>query len=209
MKNINILKVLGVLALSAPGVSAAETGWYAGAGGGRTAFNGNELDLEPTKLANESYTLNRLDDSSTGWKVFAGRQLDKNWAVEFAYSYLGKFSFDATIDLGGGLTVPEYTEAKPDCWSVSGVGFLPLGENFSLMGKAGLCRWDDHAYGYEGTTPYPLEGLSSGTSLTYGIGAKYDFTKSLGIRAEWERFEKVIHNRSSADLLSVSLQYGF
>ena len=72
MKNKKVLAMLSVLALSAPLTSVADTGWYAGAGGGRTNFNGNELHLEPTNLANETYILNNLDDASTGWKLFAG-----------------------------------------------------------------------------------------------------------------------------------------
>jgi OOP family OmpA-OmpF porin len=209
MKSKNILAILSVLALSAPMASA--TDWYVGAGGGRANFNGNELDLEPSRLATETYALNNLDKSSTGWKLFAGRQLNENWAVEFAYTKLGKFYFDATINAGPGpgpYPIAEYAEAEPDCWSLSGVGFLPLGNNFSLLGKAGLCRWDDHAYAREGLIEY-TGPMSTGTNLTYGIGAKYDFADNLGVRAEWERFEKAVHHRSSVDLLSVSLQYGF
>lgn len=206
MKYKNILAILSVLALSAPLASAADNGWYAGAGVGRSNFNGNELDLEPTNLANETYTLNNLDKSSTGWKLFAGKQFNENWAVEAAFTKLGKFYFNATIT----SVLPnaiETGEAKPDCWSLSGVGTLPLGNNFSLLGKAGICHWADHPFAQEAGVPYILE--STGDSLTYGFGAKYDFGNNFGLRAEWERFEKVVHNRASADLLSVSLQYGF
>jgi OOP family OmpA-OmpF porin len=163
------------------------------------------LHLEPTNLPNETNIVNKLDDSSTGWKLFAGKQLNENWAIEGAYTSLGKFSFDATIT--SNFNAPEYGEAKPDCWSLSGVGTIPMGNNFSLFGKAGLCRWDDHAYAQEAGVVYPE--YTSGTSLTYGVGGKYDFTDNIGVRAEWERFEKVVHNRTSVDLLSVSLQYGF
>ena len=204
MKKISA--ILCMLAFSAPLAFAAEGGWYAGVGAGRSVFNGNELDLEPSNLANETYTLHKLDDFSSSWKFFAGKQFNENWAVEAAYTSLGKFSFDATIT-SAMPPVPEYGEAKPDCWSLSGVGILPLGSNFSLLGKAGLCRWDDRAYAEEGGVPY--EVYTTGTSLTYGVGAKYDINEKFGVRAEWERFEKVVHNRTSVDLYSVSLQYGF
>ena len=205
MNNKKILAIMSVLAFSAPLASIADTGWYAGAGVGRTNFSGSELDLEPTRLATETYTLNSLDKSSTGWKLFAGKQLNENWAVELAFTKLGKFYFNATITSAGNAI--ETGEAKPDCWSLSGVGTLPLGNNFSLLGKAGICHWADHPFAQEAGVPYILE--STGDSLTYGVGAKYDFTDNLGVRAEWERFEKVVHNRASADLLSISLQYGF
>ncbi len=210
MKSKNILAILSVLALSAPMASAAD--WYAGVGGGRSNYNGNELGLEPTRLASEVYTLNNLETVGTGWKLFAGRMLNENWAVEVAYTKLGRFWFDANILSGPGpgpFPTNEIAEAKPDCWSLSGVGSYPLGNNFSLLGKAGICKWADHALGYEGGISYNLEAFSEGYSLTYGIGAKYDFADNLGVRAEWERFEKVVHKHDSADLLSISLQYGF
>jgi OOP family OmpA-OmpF porin len=200
-----IFAILSVLALSAPLALAADSGWYAGAGVGRTNFNGNELDLEPTNLANETYILNKLDKSSTGWKLFVGKQFNENWAVEGAFTKLGKFYFNATITSAGNAS--ETAEAKPDCWSLSAVGTLPLGNNFSLLGRAGICHWADHPFAQEAGVEYRLN--SSGNSLTYGVGAKYDFGNNFGVRAEWERFEKVVHDRASADLLSVSLQYGF
>jgi OOP family OmpA-OmpF porin len=200
-----ILAILSVLALSAPLASAADSGWYAGGGVGRSNFNGNELDLEPTNLANETYILNNLDKSSTGWKLFVGKQFNENWAVEGAFTKLGKFYFNATITSAGNAI--ETGEAKPDCWSLSGVGTLPLGNNFSLLGRAGICHWADHPFAQEAGVQYPER--SSGNSLTYGVGAKYDFGNNFGVRAEWERFEKVVHDRASADLLSISLQYGF
>lgn len=184
-------------------------GWYAGVGGGWSSFNGNGADIAST-IPGESLTVTRLDDSSTGWKVFGGYQFNKNWAAELAYTDLGKFSMNADVTGGiGGYTGPEYGEVKPQCWSLSAVGILPLGNNFSLLGKAGVCRWDDRYKGVELGTGTPEMDTSTGTDLTFGLGAKYDATKNLGVRAEWERFDNVVHDRSSVDLLSLSLQYSF
>lgn len=204
MKMTTLLAVLGALVLWVPVASAAGTGWYVGGGVGESRFQGDEVDLEPT-LANETYILNNLDKSGKAWKLFAGKQFSRNWAVEAAYTYLGKYSYDATITSAG--NADEYGEAKPDCWSLSGVGILPLGDSFSLFGKIGVCRWDDHAYAEEAGVPY--EANTTGNSATYGIGAQYDFANGLGIRGEWERFDKVVHDREGSDLISASLQYGF
>lgn len=204
--------MLSVLALAAPVAAAADLGWYAGAGAGWSKFNGNVVDINPT-LANETYSTTSFDDTDTGWKVFAGYQFHPNWAVELAYTDLGKFSFNANVSGGpGGASATEYGEVKPTCWSLSAVGILPLRDNFSLFGKAGACRWDDHFRSHETTVggtviPYPVG--STGTDLTFGVGAKYDFTRNLGVRAEWERFDNVVHDRTSVDLWSVSLQYKF
>ena len=195
-------------AMAAPATGAAVSGWYAGAGGGWSSFNGNAVDLAPG-LASETYTVTKLDDDSTGWKVFGGYQFNKNWAAELAYTDLGKFSFEADVTVSPYATGTEIGKAKPACWSLSAVGILPVGNNFSLLGKAGICRWDDHA-----SVVYPATGTvepveSTGTDLTFGLGAKYDATRNLGVRAEWERFNNVVHDRESVDLWSLSLQYSF
>lgn len=43
----------------------------------------------------------------------------------------------------------------------------------------------------------------------YGLGAKYDYTKNIGVRLEWERYKNVVHESSDVNLTSVSLQYSF
>lgn len=208
MKKTTALAVLTALVLWVTVASAADNEWYIGAGGGSSVFKGDEVDLEPT-LANEVYTVTKLDDNSTGWKAFVGYQFHKNWAVELAYTDLGTFSYDANI-ISGSPYAPttEHGLAKPMCWSLSAVGIIPLSNGFSLMGKAGLCNWDDRVSAQEvGGLPY--EPNSKGTNLTGGLGAKYDFNNDLGIRAEWERFNNIVHDRTGVDLWSVSLQYGF
>ena len=179
-------------AKAAPVASAGFPGWYAGVGGGWSSFNGNGADIATTPPTGVA----RLDDDGAGWKVFGGYQFNKNLAAELAYTDLGKFSFDGTSG--------EYGEVKPQCWSLSAVGILPVGNNFSLLGKAGVCRWDDN---YKGNGPIMIG--STGTDLTFGLGAKYDATRNLGVRAEWERFNNVVHDRESVDLFSMSLQYNF
>lgn len=215
MKTFNaVVATLAMAGLSAT-ASAAQGDWYVGAGGGWSNYNGSPVDLNPT-LAKETYTITRYDDTGTGWKIFAGYQFHTNFAVELAYTELGKYSFDANVSGGPAGTGTEYSEVKPTCWSLSLVGIVPLSQNFSLLGKAGVCRWDDRFRGWEVSslpgsppTPYPDTPQSKGTDLTYGLGLRYDFTRNLGLRAEWERFENVTHDRSSADLWSLSLQYSF
>lgn len=203
---------LGMFALSMSAATAADTGWYAGGGGGYTTYNGDAVGLAPP-LASETYTVTRIDDDSTGWKLFGGYKFHKNWAVELAYVDLGKFSMDANVSPGLFGIGTEYAEAKPTCWNLSAVGILPLRNNFSLLGKLGVCAWDDHPRVEETilgvVTPESGGVESSGTDLTYGLGFQYDLSKNVGLRAEWERFDNVIHDRNHVDLWSVSLQYSF
>jgi OOP family OmpA-OmpF porin len=205
-----LIIMLSVLAFSAPLASAADSGWYAGAGGGASRYKGDGSDFAPL-LPGEVLTTTNLQDTSTGWKLFAGKQFNENWAVEFAYTSFGKFSRNSNVTGGVGGTGVEYSEVRPECWSLSALGILPLGNNFSLLGRAGVCQWEDGSNAFETIGPVivPETPQTTGTNLTFGLGARYDFTNNWGMRIEWERFQKIIHNTNGVDLYSASLQYGF
>jgi OOP family OmpA-OmpF porin len=196
-----------------PVTFAAGTGWYVGAGGGWTDARGGANAIDPD-LTEEGGTVTNLDDNDTGWKVFGGYQFTSNFAVEASYVKMGKFSVDANITNPLGT---ESAEVKPDAWCAAGVGTLPLQHKFSLLGKLGICRWDDHSHTVEtiaATMTMPEmrvveEPETTGTDIMFGLGAKYDFTSNVGARLEWERYTNVIHNNNDVDLWSVSLQYSF
>jgi OOP family OmpA-OmpF porin len=214
MKKITALAMLSLLALSSSLASAADSGWYAGAGAGASAFNGTGSDFV-TLIPGEALTNSKLIDTSTGYKLFGGKQFNENWGVELAYTSLGKFTYDSDVTNGEVLTGTEHSEAKPECWSLSGVGILPVGSNFSLMGKAGVCLWDDWTKAIESDTSGEITEVRTsdrthkGANLTFGLGAKYNITNNLGVRVEWESFDNVVNNASSVHMWSGSLQYGF
>lgn len=204
IKKLMILVMLSLFASSIPLVSAADLSWYAGASTGGSSFDGHAEDIELT-LAREKHVVTRMSGGDNGWRLFAGKQLHENWAIEWAYTEMGKFSYDADIAFP---PTTEYGEVKPTCWSMSAVGIFPLSNRFSLLGKAGLCRWNDRAFAYEvGGPVYPSGSI--GTDLTVGLGTKYEVNKRLGIRAEWERYNKVVHKRNNVDMWLLGLQYGF
>jgi OOP family OmpA-OmpF porin len=134
--------------------------------------------------------------------VFGGYQFNQNWAAEMIYAKFGKFSLHHTIT--GGTAVDR---AKPDALCLAGVGTLPLSGKWSVLGKAGVCHWNDHASDTESVTEIVEE--SSGTDPMFGLGASYSMTKQVDIRGEWERYQNVVHNRGDVNLFSVSLSYRF
>lgn len=182
--------ILG-LALIAPGLASAQGG-YAGIGVGQSTMKDDSTALVGTSL----------DDSDTGWKLFGGYMFNPNAAVEFAYIDFGEFTGS-----GGGFT---------DNWeatgiSISALGSWPLASEFSLLGKIGATRWDvDDRFTVGGAAFSPSE---TGTDLSFGIGVQYDFTRQVGARLEWERFNDVgddnTTGQSDLDLLSASVAYMF
>lgn len=125
------------------------------------------------------------DDKDSAWKIFGGYQINRTFGVELGYTNLGEVSV-----AGAG--------AEVTAWELLGIAAIPVGP-VSLYGKLGFARAE-----VEGTGA--LAGLSdTGTELTYGIGVQYDFTKQLGIRGEWQRYDL----DDAVDVLSVGVVFRF
>lgn len=182
-------------------------GWYAGVGLGQTKINdfnslcGDILSLLPPGSACSS------DDKDTGWKILAGNQFNQNAAVEFGYIDLGK----GTIGISGPPGVGGNAVWEATGFNLALVGTLPVNNEFGVLGRIGIFRWDldFNVSGVGGST----SASASGTDLTYGVGVKYDFNKTIGMRAEWEKFKDVGDENETGqgdiDLLSLSLVFRF
>lgn len=181
-----------VMILSTGAVNAAE-GFSAGIGGGRAHM----------KDACSGLTgISSCDDTDTSFKIFGGYQFDDNWGLELGYVDFGK----ATAS-GAGAS----GEAKVNGLTLAGVGTLPINDLFSVFGKLGFVRYDLKVSGSSPGVTFSAEDKNS--ALMYGVGAQYNVTEQVGIRAEWELFKKVgdsgTTGESDIDQLSASLVYKF
>ena len=52
----------------------------------------------------------------------------------------------------------------------------------------------------------PFSAKTDGTDISFGLGVNYNFTRNLGVRAEWERFKL---DDADADLISVGIVWRF
>ena len=129
------------------------------------------------------------DDSDSAWRILGGFQFNKFFAVEAGYYDFGEAS-SGTVKL------------EAEAFELVAVGSFHFTDRFSVYGKLG---------GYQGT----LEGAGTdedNTDLTYGIGARWDFTKRLGVRAEWQRYESLGGGalvETDVDVLSIGLIFQF
>ena len=140
------------------------------------------------------------DDKDTAFKIFGGYQFNKNIAAEVGYTDLGKAKAS-----GGGVTAEE----KATAWELSAVGSFPVWQQLSILGRLGL-------YYGEGKVDAPgVSGKKNTTDLTYGLGVGWDFTKNLGVRAEWQRYSKLKFEAaggstdSDVDVLGASVLWRF
>ncbi len=117
------------------------------------------------------------EDKKTAWKAFGGYQFNRYLSAELGYANLGKFTAS-----GFGLT----DEAKVTAWDLSAIGAWPLmASGLSIFGRLGAYRAkvkEDSTIG---------NGSHDNNDLTLGLGLQYDFTRNLGLRGEWQRYQKV------------------
>jgi OOP family OmpA-OmpF porin len=119
-------------------------------------------------------------NSSTAIGVLGGYSFNQNVAAEVAYTNLGSADYYGTSITG-------------HVFSVAAVGSLPLNKDFSLLGKLGVA-----------SSTYEVSGYSESKSdLTYGIGAQYNVSKTVGIRLVYDSFKVGSSNTKDSALISI------
>ena len=97
-------------------------------------------------------------------------------------------------------------------FGVDTIAILPVW-GFSFYGRMGAYRGEArNAFGTS-MALLPNEAYARGTRLRYGLGMRYDFTRSLGMRAEYERnapFSSPFASETdAADQVSVGVTWRF
>lgn len=122
------------------------------------------------------------DDKDTAWRFLGGYQLNRNFAAELGYTHLGEF--------GG---------TKVNALELVGVGLFPINNQFGIYGKLG----GHHSEAKDG-------GSESGNGLTYGAGLQFDLSPNLGLRGEWQRYDKLAGiSDLKSDVLSLGAIWRF
>ncbi len=226
MKNIKrVVRVVGTLglvgcAVMASPLAAAEDGvWY---GGGSIGPSWSKIDEAriSNQLMGAGFTSNTIssDNKDSGYKLFGGYKYNENLAIEAGYFNLGKYAYTATT------TGPAGTmngNIKLDGVNVDGVfslpifgGYLPRTGKLSVFTRIGLQYAEARdQFGSTGgvtllTNPSPSKREMS---YKYGLGLQYDFNRSLGVRAEAERFRvnDAVGSRGDINLFTLGLVYRF
>jgi len=176
-------------------VLAQDTGFYIGGALGQA-----QIDLDCTGATS-------CDDKDSSWKIFGGYQFNKNFALEFGYGNLGEASLSGPTPPLGTTSV----KFESTLFELVAVGSLPLADRFSIYGKIGLYRADTDADVSNSVLGSTTES-DSNSDLTFGVGVRYDFTRNLGVRAEWQRYSDVTagdFGESDIDVISVGIIWRF
>lgn len=201
-----------VMVLANAPAHAATGDWYAGASAGPT----KALDLSSgainQALAGQglSVATTTVDSTSTGWKLYGGRRLGGNFAVEAGYADLGRYDFSGQV-----VTDPGTVDARlrANEWFLAGVASWPLAP-LELHARFGMGYWHaklnaSGAFGGAGVA----NTSASGWGTIFGVGVQYALSPQWSARLEWERYMKVgkaaVTGRTDIEMWSLGLVYQF
>ncbi len=143
-------------------------------------------------------------NSMTSTGVYVGYKLDQVLSVEGQYTKLGDVAAYSISNSSGTLD----SKISLSSIGVNVVGTFPtkVVENLSVFGKLGFAK-SNASLSCSGTGVYArvsCPAYSAATSsLVYGLGAQYDVTKEIGVRAGYQTYA------SDTSSLYVSAQYNF
>jgi hypothetical protein len=132
------------------------------------------------------------ESTDTSGGLFVEYDFSKYFGLQSAWWLLQLHdSSDVTV----GSTTFTGVQRQVTGFTLEGVGLLPLGSGFKLMGKAGAFFWWGETNGcgdflcnsFQGTTL----GKSNSVSFTWGAALRWDFTRSVGLRVDYDNFGEV------------------
>ena len=131
-----------------------------------------------------------FDESDTGFKLFGGWMFNQYVGGEVEY-------------IDGGTVGDNNFGIDSTGINASLKGNFPISEQFDVFGKVGYYFWDADI---DLTGNSGQEANESGSDLSWGLGAGYNFTDNISIVAEWQWFQI---EEADADFMSASFVWKF
>lgn len=176
------LVALAAVSLAAPGLALADSGLFIGGSIGNSTL---DEDIDGAVF----------DDNATAFRLVTGYQFSDMFGLEIGYQDFGEL--DETVD----GPIPVEASISADGWTAGATLDLPLGDRFSLFGRAGYFFWDADVV---------VDGLSldipGDENPYFGAGARVNVTDSFSLIGDWSRFEL---DDVDTDVISIGFQYRF
>lgn len=204
---------LGILAC---GAASAQSGFYSGYADRQSNLQGGLGLVTPwSKLAPVA-----TEEAANGSLLYGGYRFRDAFAFEAAVS-----SVSATRNLGlrldprallPGATVPGGLEQRPQTWNLDLFTNWAVQPSLSLYGRLGYGYSDPRATSGNAALVEPGAARRNGREgFNYGVGLRYDMSRSLGLRLEYARYgftlpgAELLNGLPETDQLSIGVQYRF
>ena len=177
---------------------------------GTLKIPGATRDSQPTGFVTfSSSSLTGLTSKGlgeTGYRLKLGYKYSRYLAVESEY-------VDFSTNAGTVFASPANLASafRQSGFGVDTIATVPLWRHFSFYGRLGAYSGARDVFTSNSVSLVGSEA-TRGTRMRYGLGMRYDFTKSLGIRAEMERYSPLgstVAGEPEADLFSVGVMWRF
>ncbi len=121
--------------------------------------------------------------ASTAYGVLGGYAFNENIAAEVSYTNIGSAERNLSVD-----------KLTGNVMSIAAVGSLPLSQAFTLFAKLGYAQ-----------SKIDVAGFSSQTKsdLTYGVGAQFNASKTVGIRLGYDSFKVAKNPTANSALITI------
>jgi OOP family OmpA-OmpF porin len=211
IKAVGTLSLVGCAVMNSQFAMADDSFWYGGFNVGQSKAKIDNARIA-AQLQGAGLTVNSISNNKKdlGYKIFGGYQFNQHFALEAGYFNLGEFGYKANTTPTGTLT----GNIKIQGINIDVLGIIPFTEKFSAFGRIGAqyAETKDH-FSSTGFVPTPSNPNPSKNETNYkaGVGIQYNFTQSLGMRAEAERYRinDAVGKRGDIDLISLGLVYRF
>jgi len=197
-------------AIASPFAAADDSGWYVGVNAGLAKAKIDDARIA-TSLQAAGFTGIAIKDDNDhfGYKVYAGYDFNRFFALEGGYFDPGRFGYLATTTPAGSLR----GNMRLNGVDLDALGFLPFTDRFSAFGRIGVdyARTRDSFAASGAVTAPTADDSEHAANYKFGVGLQYRFTRTLAMRAEAERFRisDPVGPRADIDLYSVGLVYRF
>jgi OOP family OmpA-OmpF porin len=185
----------------------AKSSWFIGAGIGQSRSKIDDQRLIQSLMNNGANSvLFTKDERDLGYKLYLGKQLNENFAIEGGYFNLGKSNFTANGNPGLLNGEVGFQGVNLDL-----LAQLPFTDRFSVYARLGAHYTEAKAHFtgnrlYAITNPNPTERQTNGK---VGLGMEYKLSEALALRGEVERYRvnDAVQNRGDIDFYSLNLVY--
>lgn len=180
--NTALIATVGILGTSAA-FADSSSGLYGVVGGGLGYWNMGE-DSRTVALENAGGGSGTTDTTSAAFKVGLGYQFNVYNGIDLTYHNNGKFQHRLQTNAFGDVTL----DVKVRRVVLGYVLTIPATQNFSVMGRVGVHRWEEKWSDGFNTVK------DNDTDATFGVGAKYRLSNNASLTLEYEHFHQQENN---------------
>ncbi len=187
----------------------ADTAWYVGAGAGKGRANVDELRIAAALRGGGPIDARvNTDERSTVYKLFFGKQLNHNFALEGGYEDMGRYGFNGTATPGAGVF---NGNASFRALNLDLLAQMTMTERASLYARLGA-QYTRSKASFSGNRLNAVTGPNASESKVnphLGLGLEYKLNEALALRGEVERARvaDAVNNRGHVDMFTLALVY--